>query len=301
MSFISNYFIFTLFLTTHLNAKLLIFTYSFNRPDFIEIQKKTFDKFLSEEYDFMVFNDAKDNILASKIAKTCQKLNIACVRIPQEIHLMPRPNGQVLNAPSTRHCQAIKYSLDYYGFRHEDLLMIIDSDCFLVKQFKVREYMQGCQIAGIKQSRMSPENKLLEYISPILVFMDFTNMPNKNTIDFSCGLINKTQLDSGGYMYYYLQQNPNIKIKDLNLLYPNDFACKSCPTKCLHYTEDLKRLNMDQPTINFIQAKPLNCEFILDTHFLHYRAGSNWNKKDTQYHNHKTKLFKEYLNKIMLL
>ena len=44
-------------LGTSLHAKVLIYTYAYNRPDFIEIQHKTFQKFLKDDYEFVVFDD----------------------------------------------------------------------------------------------------------------------------------------------------------------------------------------------------------------------------------------------------
>lgn len=65
-----------------LYTKVLIFTYSYNRPDFIEIQYRTFQNFLEDDYKFVVFNDASNVELETKINLTCKNLNIECIRIP---------------------------------------------------------------------------------------------------------------------------------------------------------------------------------------------------------------------------
>jgi hypothetical protein len=90
-----NYF-FIFLLLTLLNCSnltfsknVLIMTYSYNRPDFIEIQNKIFKKFLKDDYTFVVFNDASQEEMANQITETCNKLNLPCIRIPQSIHEAP--------------------------------------------------------------------------------------------------------------------------------------------------------------------------------------------------------------------
>ena len=52
--------------------KILIITHAYNRPEFIEIQHLTFQKFLADEYEFVVFNDAPTDAMANQISKACQ-------------------------------------------------------------------------------------------------------------------------------------------------------------------------------------------------------------------------------------
>ena len=86
----SKIFLLTLLLSCTITPKVLIFTYAHNRPDFIEIQHKTFEKFLQDDYEFVVWNDANNNNMSKNIENMSKKYNIRCIRIPQEIH--DRPN-----------------------------------------------------------------------------------------------------------------------------------------------------------------------------------------------------------------
>jgi hypothetical protein len=89
-------------IVTQLESKILLFTYSYNRPDFIKIQCKTFKKFLEDDYEFVVFNDARDQNMEQKINQTCTRYGIRCIRIPQEIHDRPylqRWPGEDYNYP----------------------------------------------------------------------------------------------------------------------------------------------------------------------------------------------------------
>ena len=49
----------TLCHTAFMCGKVLIFTFAYNHPDFIELQHQLFQKFLKDEYEFVVFDDSK--------------------------------------------------------------------------------------------------------------------------------------------------------------------------------------------------------------------------------------------------
>ena len=66
-----------------------------NNPIFIEIQYYTLKKYFKGDYDFIVFNDAKnfpdftngnDITIKKQIQNICKKLGIKCIDIPNEHH-----------------------------------------------------------------------------------------------------------------------------------------------------------------------------------------------------------------------
>ena len=72
-----------------------IITVVVNNIDFIEIQYYTLKKYFQGEYEFIVFNDAKDFpdytnyndiTIKSNIENKCRELNIKCINIPNEHH-----------------------------------------------------------------------------------------------------------------------------------------------------------------------------------------------------------------------
>ena len=94
---------------------------TFSKLEAIEIQNKTFKKFLKDEYEFVVFNDARQKDLQSAIKKTCSKLGIRCVNIPQSIHNQPylyRLPKEKLNAPAVRNANVVQYALNNLGFSY---------------------------------------------------------------------------------------------------------------------------------------------------------------------------------------
>lgn len=278
---------------THIYSKILIFTYAFNRPDFIEIHYKTFKKFLLDDYEFIVFNDAIDRSISDEIEKICAKYNICCIQIPQEIHV------GAYNA-SVRNCEVVNYSLETVGFLHDDIVALFDSDLFLIKEFSIRDYMKGYDIAGLHQSR-----EHVNYLWIGLAFLDMKTLDNKQTLRFDCGIVDNIITDSGGFTYYYLKNNPTMKIKYFDgVLYLKDFFCDECIRNnyyfCLHKKNVMRDYFFSDPLVELaIHSRDSIMELYLYNTFIHYRAGSNWNYESNEYHAKKTLLLNSFFQKIL--
>lgn len=281
-------------------SKVLIITHSYNRHDFIEIQDKTFKKFLKDDYEFVVFNDAPDPDGEFAINLMCQMLNIRCIRIPQNIHTKPylyRFPGEHYPNANTRCADVVQYSLDELGFKHNGLVMIIDSDMFLIKQFSIEEFMKNTSLAGVSQSRGH-----VSYLWNGLVFFNMNNLPNKREMNFNCGIVEGQPTDVGGYLHYYFKQYPNIACKYINVLHSDAVKCDSCRISnaelCQHNTSKLEELKFDPICIKFFQNAN-NIEFLIDNHFVHYRGGGNWDHKSSYYHQMKTQALNNFLKDLL--
>jgi hypothetical protein len=285
----------------HSFSKILIFTYAYNRPDFIELQQKMFKKFMEEEYEFVVFNDATNNNMKIEIENMCSALGLRCVRIPPEIHERPylaRPshgNFAAKQQGSVRNCNVVQYSLNEIGFKHDDIVMLFDSDMFLIKAFSVREYMQGYDLAGYKRmcydffhncDRDHRGRPAFGYLWIGIVFLNMATMPNKNTIDFNCGFVDGGEVDSGGFTYNYIKNNPSARIRYFNRIRLPELLCSECMQNkiaCIHNTSLLREKGFNQADIEFLQHAPMFeiplpvdwfSEYYLDAYFLHFRGAS---------------------------
>ncbi len=291
-------FISALLYTLNINSKLLIITHSYSRPDFIEIQNKTFKKFMLDEYEFVVFNDSPDANMEKEIANKCASLGIKCIRIPQEIHTRPYlyrfPGEQYPNA-CTRCADVVQYSLDILGFNHNGLVMIIDSDMFLIKKFGAKDFMKDYCIAGVKQSRGH-----VNYLWNGLVLLDMSSLPEKRTLNFNCGIIDNQPLDVGGYLYEYFTKHKEITPLAIDLTHSDHFLCAQCQDEplCDHNDEFLRSLDFNTDEIEFIKNAN-NIEFLAKHSFLHYRGGTNWDRKSARYHEIKTKALDAFMKKIL--
>lgn len=262
--------------------KVLIITHSFNRPDFIEYQAKTFKAFLHDKYEFVVFNDAKDKEISNQIKKICMRFGLECIDIPQGIH------GDSTWA-SIRTSNVIEYSLLRKGFDHHGIVFIIDSDMFLIKPLSIKQFLGDYQLYGEEQ-----RNGEINYLWNGLLFMDMATLPNKTTMSFSPAPIKGKSLDTGGHLYYYLARNPEIRLKTYG-----DIHIDQLPKEY----RALKSLGFDDITCGFIiNSDPLDThcmQFHADNHFLHYRAGGNWMHKDHDYHTRKSAYLFSYLDEIL--
>ncbi len=288
--------------------KVLILTYSFNRPDFIEWQYKTFEKFLLDDYEFVVFNDAQNSVVSRQIEAMCDRYGIACVRVPQN-----HPN----NTPGGRHQVSIRYSLDSRGFNHTGIVCMIDSDMFLVKHFSIVNFMKNYDIAGWGQFR--PNN--VYYLFPGLVFMDMSRLPNKETMNWAGGNINGSAVDTGGQIHYYLKYNPNVRLYKMDSiifcanatvaeiaswdqLVENTVWLKAVGNNewinhigSIYTSEDLKNYGLNNYAIKFAESGfPGSCQFLLGCNFFHYRAAS-WDFSID--HSKKTALVNQYIHDIL--
>lgn len=289
-----------IFASTCMHAEVLVFTYAFNRPDFIKIQHDTLKEFLLDDYRFIVFNDARDPNLEKQITKMCAQLNIQCIRIPQEIHnqpYLPRLPREDWQCPTVRNVNVVQYSLDTLGFDHDDIVMLLDSDLFLVKPFSVREFMHGYGLGGAKTG-----NGYVEFLWHALAILDMKNMPNKRTLTFNCGEVDGHPIDGGGHSYYYIKNNPQVNVRFMSHIYAENLQCHPCRSAnqslCPHNIDTLKAAGFDAPQIEFIQ-RANQVEFFHNNSFLHYRNGSNWDNKSAHFHQMKTEALNEYLNTIL--
>jgi len=288
---------FTLF--THPKDKVLILTCAFNRPDFIELQYKTFKAFLNDDYEFVVFNDANTRATYLKIHELCKKCKIRCIDLPQDIQRKRngRPVGHMTRngvpiyidinrkSPSCFAADALQYTLDSLGFDHQGIVLYIDADIFLIKEFSVTEYLKGYDLAGHPQSRDH-----VEYLWNGIIFMNMQTLPNKHTMNFDCGLVDGKNVDTGGQIHCYLKENPS-----LHLRYYNGGRISLLPQT----PEQLHDLGYDTITTNFILSNPSLMELYVDSHFLHYTTASNWNHKPATFHQQKTNLLVNFIDTLL--
>jgi hypothetical protein len=273
------------------SEKVLIITHSHSRPDFIELHDKTFKAFLKDDYEYVVFNDAPNQAMCNAIEKTCTKLNVRCIRVPQELH-------NQRNDPGARHIHGIMHSLNTVGFDHDGIVFLIDSDMFLFKPFSIKDFVGDAHIVGQKDVRPHVGPTEVTYMTPLLVFMNMKTMPHKRTINFDGGIVNGHACDVGGHLHYYLKDTPNLQIKFIPGLCVTDLAEKN-------NVEQLRSLGYDSITANWVSelknhfdpSDPHRLQFHGDSHFLHYVAGgSNWNHRSQAYHEKKTRIINNFIN-----
>jgi len=267
-----------------------------NNPIFIEIQYYTLKKYMKSNYEFIVFNDAKDfpdysngydSTIKNIIEETCKNFKIKCINIPNNHHKL---SNRLYQEPSYRTAEAMNFILDYQK-QNPDEYLLIDSDMFLIDDFHIDEY-KNKDAAIVLQKRANLNGSDIHYIWNGLYYFDLNKMNDTNLMNWHCTLTT----DTGGMMYKWLKNHicvfPDI---DINIINIDDDEYRGIKfIKCLKSLEWTKEdipesLLKNAKLTEFLEQDPRNnnnhfyCE-IYDNKFLHYRGGGNWEKRNFKDH-----------------
>lgn len=279
----------TCLLTINIEAKVRILTFHYNLPELIEIQHKTLKKFIKDDYELIVFNDAKDPEVEVNIQKTCDKFGIRCVRFEQEWHKTDPFNRvaegwmndptlyshighlkQVLapeylnyNHASLRHCHVIQFALNEYGYKHNDLVLILDGDCFPSRPTNLKKLLGNNHIIGTRKQEGN-----YDYLWVVFSLFNPKKAPYKNDLRFNIDVINNEIHDTGAHTYHYLN-HPEVVYQKIERYNSAGYY---------HWTdEDMRAYGFNAHEIAFLRdldslkgfAWPITVEFHMDKHFIH--------------------------------
>jgi glycosyltransferase involved in cell wall biosynthesis len=319
----------TLLVNVHIFATIRILTFHCNQPDFIEMQYKTLKKFLKDEFELIVFNDAKTEENEKGIKNICDKYQIQCVRFKPEWHLTdplnaylsrrlqePSTTGlwgwnastsveEFANHPSVRHCHVIQYALDNYGYDHDDIVVIMDGDNFLIRRLSIRELLNGNDIIGFHQraDELATQRKQWNLSVPksremlwvVFIAFDPRKLPDVREMKFHVDVVSNhpelphnTISDTGAAVYKYLWKHPDLKLQ----AYPWQ---SSYTYRCFSY-EELRNMRISDRLIQFINdIAPGNVQFFVFEHFMHFSAGSF----ESGDHQHKVRHVRQFIEDIL--
>lgn len=256
--------------------KTYIYSSHFNIPEYIELQYNSIKKYFTNDFEYIIINDAKDygdltnfnqKDLEIKINNICNKYNINVIRFPQNNHkdrkiLFPNTIEPNTENAVTRCADVTQYLInDFIEKKYDGYLMILDADMFFIKEFDIIKYMKNYNLAGIKQ-RMG-------YLWNGICIFNSKEIP-LNELNFDCGYVNNEPVDVGGQTYHFM-----VKYKDI---------IKYKPITCSHYTYPytLPEDNIKNLLLQFCELredKSANKEIILDKTIIHLRNGGNWEYK----------------------
>lgn len=252
-----------------------IYTFSHKRPDFLDMQIKSFKKNLTEDFEFIVFNNAtfdieRDNYLT--IHKFCKDNKIQCIDIEKDNSLIDRlqllENVPLFNSDKIygNAVIACAYPLCYvwkhFFSRMDDKICIIDSDMLVVDKINFSENLDNYDLMHVAQST-GPHGEVY-YMWNGLVLMNLKNLPNKTSLNWWCGNCEGFPVDVGGHTFYYLKEHKDkLKIKELQV----------------HYVGE-------DPTCDF---SPANYEYLGfdDMRFIWHYRGLSWLFVPGDYHDKK--------------
>lgn len=249
--------------------KVKIYTFPDKRPDFIKFQKQTIDKFLKDDYEYIIVNNGSSNLLRKEIFDICLHNNIKHIYVENPDHRDPNiatayPINQILD-------KYIKLEKE-----NETISVIMDSDMFFISDFSIVDFIGNNEISALPQSRGN-----VNYIWNGIVFINHSKAIDIDQFDFGYQFINGHGTDVGGNMYFYFKNHPNCKIKNI--------------THTSHIKSGNNNLNSLPDYISKIYDDTF-CFEIIEKAILHYGRGSNWDKMTFDYHERKTKLLHYFIN-----
>jgi hypothetical protein len=265
---------------------LKIFTISHTRPDFIDIQMRSFQKYLDESFEFVVLNNAAFNARAydsrnyEEINRQCALSGATVIDVIRDPVVERRCQDQETTCsifdsrgrypnPNVACSYPICWAWEKHISKVVGPVVLLHSDVFLTHSIRLTDTLQEHDICYIPQYRAGAA----EYMWDAFFLADLSRLPQPETLDWWGGKINGVAVDVGGQTSRYLAAHQYLR--------PLRIHTPFIP---------------DDPDTNF---HPTNYEqlFFNERLFgIHYRSGSNWNNFSAVYHEKKTKWLLEKLN-----
>ena len=190
--------------STEDEKKVRILIVAFNRPEFLKFQIKSIKKcLLDNTYEILILNTGYNIGLKSNSTEMGDKITNFCVQ--HKINFANYTNERWYFHVNKLHYRAILFGVQTFFMNHSGISVLLDSDIFLVKPFSFKSYVNthgNFQIGGHPR-RHARYNET--YMLPILlIFNNFSNLPDKHTINFKIW----HGSDTGGGLIDYFKAHP---------------------------------------------------------------------------------------------
>jgi hypothetical protein len=184
-----------------------------NNPIFIELQYLLLKKFLKTEFEFIVFNDAKDwpdktnsddPTMRQQIIDICEKWSIQCINVENKYQQSRNIRKYGM---SQRHADCLLRIYDMMK-KEKGEYLLMDSDMFLVSELDIEKYRKW-EIAFVIQDRkMRIPTSKLTYIWPGLVYYNTNKLENQQILFQRCAAYTyeDCKCDTGGASYKWLRK-----------------------------------------------------------------------------------------------
>ncbi len=234
--------------------KISIFSFAVNDKFPIDIMHRQFKKYMKEDFDFVLFNDAFDPKMEAAVNLVTSYNKISCVRVPQEIHSA--------NNPSECYGATLNWAVRDYAVKNNcEIIVLLHSDVFPIQDVNISDILENNIAASTTEYKILNGNGII-YFYPAFTIINMTLLQNTKDLDF--GL--ETGLDVGGKTKNFIKNNPD-KVKFLENMQVLNYLSTAKDTPFLQYFRDDL----------FICGKyGLSAGWVANG-FYHYMAGSQWN------------------------
>ena len=262
---------------------IVLYAFTSNRPDFIELQYLSFKKYLKEDFRFVVMNNSKFDRMINyePIEAMCRKYGIETHDVEKDDDLIARCNAvetscTVFNSrgtwsnPNCAGCYGCYYTWEKYILKETGNICLLHPDVFLEQPVVLSDYLKDTPLWFMPQTRPGLGGI---HMHDAMVLADIPRLPDPEQINWWGSKVNGIVTDIGGQTFFYLQNHPDLRAGFIQ-----------------------QRFTADDLTLDFhpseyeifsIDEKPIA---------LHYLRGSNWNHRPADYHTLKTAWLKKRLN-----
>lgn len=209
---------------------LTIYTLADKRPDFIRVQYDSFKKYLKDDYDYVIINNAIDSpSRQEEITKIAFQLDLKCIKVRFDANLV-RVGGRVAikDGKYTDGNLACAYPIKW-AWRTicqsniERLVVFIDSDMFVARKVSFAEELGDADAAFMIQYRGLEKNRtkaLISYPWNGICIFDPQKIPDLREMKWDCGwirtsLFHSEPVDVGGFANDWLKKHP-IKVRPIS-------------------------------------------------------------------------------------
>lgn len=252
---------------------LQIHTATVNNPEWVELQYQTLKTFLTGDWQFTVFNDAKDfpdfsnfgdPSMRRRIADVCSRLNIPCVPLENQHH-------RQMTCAATRCYNALQQILECQRVGGGRVLGL-DSDMFLMRPTDASNLYKGYTAAVVPQARTNDAGKTVEYFWNGLYMFDFDQIGQRaKQMDWRCNDVEGVWTDVGGGMHPFLKTLQIAEIYPIPHLVSGAWGFDDFP------------FSVGMEWLPFCMSDSRNqgsfFSEIYDERFLHFRGGGNWERR----------------------
>lgn len=255
--------------------KVSFFSFAVNDKFPIDIMYRQFIKYVKDDFDFVLFNDAFDSQMEKNINLIASYNKINCVRVPQNIHTVQNP--------SECYASVLNWAVRNYAINNNcEIVVLMHSDVFPICEVNILNILGDSIVASTPEYRLI-DGKGINYFYPAFTIINMKKLINPQELDFGLA----PGLDTGGRTKEFIENHPH-EIKFI----PNHQI--SYFVRTLNENESLAKYFGEDLEIS--RGHGLSSGWIAEG-FYHYMAGSQWNASNpafAQGHKKRMELFLKY-------
>ncbi len=184
-----------------------IYSFTSGRPELLAYQKATFARFLADEHELVVINDAVGEETAEAVDGAARELGLRCWSA----------RGQGPGDPSQALARAMELAFRALVRFDDDISVLTHADIFACSPFSLRDLFDGEDMLAAPEHKVSEDSAMSLYY-PWSGFIGFRvpSLPEPEQIHFAPCSINGVACDVPGMLWHYLDAHPQLRVRAID-------------------------------------------------------------------------------------